>query len=217
MVLRTSSVEPLNYCSISGIQQENRIDQRFAIFFWAVSTTDLRVEITSSGLSAPKMAVPATMTLLPAMLPQLRCCFVGAEIKLGLTCLGTDVDRLGTHASIHLDVFIREPCTELGDLGDAALDEFLPATSWEGTFPIQSAVMKLVRKQNIPGYTVMTRSISASSPTSSDIEVDGVSGDIATPAFMFLSWMECIREMGSAAMDRVSIRDLQLAREGKGD
>jgi hypothetical protein len=45
----------------------------------------------------------------------------------------------------------------------------------------------------------MTRSISASSPTSSDIEVDGVSGDIATPAFIFLSWMECIREMGSAA------------------
>jgi hypothetical protein len=43
---------------------------------------------------------------------------------------------------------------------------------------------------NSPGYTVMTRSISASSPTSADIAVEGVSGEIATPAFMFLSWIE---------------------------
>jgi hypothetical protein len=130
--------------------------------------------------------------------------------------LGTDVDRLGTHTSIHLNVFIREPCAEFRDLGNAALDEFLPATSWERTFPIQSAVMKFSGKQNIPGYTVMTRSISASSPTSSDIEVDGVSGDIATPAFIFRSWMECIREMGSAAMDNMVSMRGSVASQGGG-
>jgi hypothetical protein len=53
--------------------------------------------------------------------------------------------------------------------------------------------------KHLPGYTVMTRSRSATSPTSSDIEVDGVSGEIATPAFMRLSWMAWIRWTGSAA------------------
>jgi hypothetical protein len=69
-----------------------------------------------------------------------------------------------------------------------------------GSVPAQSGV-KCEEKEDRPGYTVMTRSISASSPTSSDIAVDGVSGEMATPAFIFLSWMECIREMGSAAMN----------------
>jgi hypothetical protein len=35
------------------------------IFAWAVSTADLSVAMTSSGLSELKIAVPATMTLLP--------------------------------------------------------------------------------------------------------------------------------------------------------
>lgn len=40
-----------------------------AIFAWAVSTVALRVLITPSGSDAPKIAVPATMTLLPEVKP----------------------------------------------------------------------------------------------------------------------------------------------------
>lgn len=36
-----------------------------ANFAWAVLTADLSVAMTCSEFSAPKMAVPATMTLLP--------------------------------------------------------------------------------------------------------------------------------------------------------
>ena len=46
----------------------------------------------------------------------------------------------------------------------------------------------------------MTRSMSVSSPTSSDIAIEGVSGEMATPAFMFLAWMECISKTGFAEM-----------------
>ena len=45
----------------------------------------------------------------------------------------------------------------------------------------------------------MTRSMSAASPTSSVIAVEGVSGEMATPAFILRSWMMLMREMGSAA------------------
>lgn len=40
--------------------------------------------------------------------------------------------------------------------------------------------------------------MSAASPTSSEMAVDSVSGEIATPAFIFRSWMEWIKESGSA-------------------
>lgn len=40
-----------------------------------------------------------------------------------------------------------------------------------------------------PGYTVITRSMSAASPTSSVIAVEGVSGEMAAPAFILRSWM----------------------------
>ena len=48
-------------------------------------------------------------------------------------CAG--VDRLGTYASIHLNVFVRKPCAEFCNLGKAAFDELLSATAWE-CFPL---------------------------------------------------------------------------------
>lgn len=48
----------------------------------------------------------------------------------------------------------------------------------------------------------MTRSMSAACATSSVIAVDGVSGEMATPAFIFRSWMDFIRERGSARGSR---------------
>ena len=50
------------------------------------------------------------------------------------TRLCAGVDRLGTYASIHLNVFVRKPCTEVCNLGEAAFDEFLSATAWEKFF-----------------------------------------------------------------------------------
>ena len=47
----------------------------------------------------------------------------------------------------------------------------------------------------------MTRSISAKLPTSSVIAVEGVSGEMATPAFMLLSWMALMSEIASAGRD----------------
>lgn len=41
---------------------------------------------------------------------------------------------------------------------------------------------KRTTRVDIPGYTVMTRSMSAAVPISSVMAVDGVSGDMATPA-----------------------------------
>jgi len=104
------------------------------ILAWAVSTADLRDAMTSSGLSAPKIAVPATMTLLPKRTLTDQARFAGANTHRGRTCLGTSVDRLGTHASIHLDIFGGKPCAEFCDLGHAVLDKLLPATAWEGPF-----------------------------------------------------------------------------------
>ena len=151
--------------------------------------------MTSSGLSAPKIAVPATMTLLPKQTFSNEPCLIGAKTEIGNTCLSTNINRLGTYTSIHFNVFIREPRAEFCDLGNASLDKLLPSAAWKRSFECQKGRWG----KHSPGYTVMTRSRSASSPTSSDIEVDGVSGEIATPAFMRLSWMAWIRGTGSAA------------------
>lgn len=165
--------------------------------------------MTSSGLSAPKIAVPATMTLLPTW-GRFPVNLAEWASRLRRTCLSTGIDRLRTHTSIDLDVLVGESCAEFCDLGHAALDELLPAAPWRKRVPFSEA--KLMRRKPgewekhrkkekkyfnfrvggdycSPGYTVMTRSRSASSPTSSDIDVEGVSGEIATPAFMCLSWI----------------------------
>jgi len=50
----------------------------------------------------------------------------------------------------------------------------------------------------------MTNNISATVPVSSVMAVEGVSGEIATPAFMFLSWIALIRAMGSACLEVIA-------------
>ena len=46
----------------------------------------------------------------------------------------------------------------------------------------------------------MTVNISATAATSSVIAVEGVSGEMATPAFMFLLWIASMRASGSAVV-----------------
>ena len=154
--------------------------------------------MTSSGLSEPKIAVPATMTLLPKQTGFRLTLLNWAKAQIGHTCLGTDINCHGIYTSIHFNIFIGKPRAELCDLGNAALHKLLATAAW-GLFAL--SVRKGSENDNkpAPGYTVMTRSRSVSSPTSSDIEVEGVSGEIATPAFMRLSWMAWMRETGSAA------------------
>lgn len=41
------------------------------------------------------------------------------------TGISADVDRLGSNTTIHLDVLLREPFTQFGDLGHTAIEEFL--------------------------------------------------------------------------------------------
>lgn len=53
-------------------------------------------------------------------------------------------------------------------------------------------------KVDIPGYTVITKSMSAAAAISSVIAVEGVSGEIATPAFIFFSWIALMSEIASA-------------------
>jgi len=48
----------------------------------------------------------------------------------------------------------------------------------------------------------MTRSMSASAPISSVIAVEGVSGEMATPAFIFRLWIAWMMEIGSAETRR---------------
>jgi hypothetical protein len=153
--------------------------------------------MTSSGLSEPKIAVPATMTLLPRTNRfHISLDRLGQE-QIGHTCFGTDINCLGTYTSIHFNIFIGKPCTELCDLGNAAVDKLLAAAAWKCSLSVLEREIRIL-KRPAPGYTVMTRSRSASSPTSSDIEVEGVSGEMATPAFMRLSWTAWMRETGSA-------------------
>jgi hypothetical protein len=60
---------------------------------------------------------------------------------------------------------------------------------------VDSAILCM---DDIPGYTVITRSMSANIPTWSVIAVEGVSGEMATPAFIFLLWMAFMSESGLA-------------------
>ena len=50
----------------------------------------------------------------------------------------------------------------------------------------------------LPGYTVITRIMSAAFPMSSVTAVDGVSGEMATPAFIPRFWIFSISGRGAA-------------------
>lgn len=68
--------------NLSGLCNAPTSHSRF--FAWAVSTTDFSVAMTSSGLSAPKIAVPATMTLLPNQCFPINFYIVGAKTQIGI-------------------------------------------------------------------------------------------------------------------------------------
>ena len=58
-------------------------------------------------------------------------------------------------------------------------------------------MLKLLDKRIVlPGYTVITNNMSAASAISSVIAADGVSGEMATPAFMLRLWMFSMRGRG---------------------
>lgn len=84
--------------------------------------------MTPSGFASAKMAVPATITLLPGVYafihndPLLRW-------RSEPTCFGAYIDGFGSHTAIDLDVLVREPRAQLRDLGDAPLEELLTATA----------------------------------------------------------------------------------------
>ena len=56
------------------------------------------------------------------------------------------------------------------------------------------------KRLDIPGYTVITRSMSAALATSSVIAVEGVSGEMATPTFIFRAR---ILEINSKGLSRI--------------
>lgn len=117
-----------------------------AILACAVSTVVFNNDMTSSGFSAPKMAVPATMTLLPVRgrtAPRSKRLRAAAHIGVGKkrTRFCAYVDRLRAHAAVNLDVLLREALAQLGDLGNAALDEFLAAAACTAS-PRASGLMR---------------------------------------------------------------------------
>jgi len=57
----------------------------------------------------------------------------------------------------------------------------------------------------LPGYTVITSNISAAFAISSVIAVEGVSGEIATPAFIFRS---CILSISATCLSFTEVRFL---------
>jgi hypothetical protein len=81
--------------------------------------------MTSSGFGALKMAVPATMTLLPADQSNDRL----GNYVAALTCIGTDINCLGSNTAIDLDVLFWEACAQFRNFRYAPLEEFLAAAS----------------------------------------------------------------------------------------
>ena len=84
--------------------------------------------MTPSGSSAPKMAVPATMTLLPWA----RKWVCQIPLAPGFhthqhTSVSAYTDRLGSNTAVDLDIFVWEPRTQLGHLGHTSVQEFLAA------------------------------------------------------------------------------------------
>lgn len=79
--------------------------------------------MTSVGLSEPKIAVPATMTLLPDSMHERRYSSQLDDLKL--TCVRALPNSGRSHAAINFDIFVWEAFSELGNFRYAALDEFL--------------------------------------------------------------------------------------------
>lgn len=71
--------------------------------------------MTSSGLEAPKIAVPATMTLLPAY-AQSHIQSRSYVVNPGHTSLSAGIDRLWANTTIYFNIFVRESSAKLGDL-----------------------------------------------------------------------------------------------------
>ena len=103
--------------------------------------------------------------------------------------MSTLIDRLGSDTAIDLDIFVGIPLSELLDLGHAALDELLAAASWFAYASASESSCGDWRSPDghAPGCTVMTRIMSTSAPTSSVMAVEGVSGEMAIPAFILRS------------------------------
>ena len=72
----------------------------------AILTASLSCLITVSGSSAPKMAVPATITLLPDE-EQVKLRTVFQECMH--TSIGANANRFGTYTTINFYVFVGEP------------------------------------------------------------------------------------------------------------
>lgn len=91
----------------SSVYTKRIIQALAGVFVWAVSTTDLKVAMTSSGWSARKIAVPATITLLPKQTSPYQLRLVGnydvpawaqASIVLGVTPPSTSMSLSGKRA-----------------------------------------------------------------------------------------------------------------------
>lgn len=109
----------------------------------AVFTAPFRVAMTCSGFSAPKIAVPATMTLLPAR----RSKDPPENEKYRLTCLCAGIDCLRPHSTIDLDILVRKTATELSNLGHTAFQEFLAPAACEKYMIL--ICFQLARKTNL--------------------------------------------------------------------
>lgn len=78
--------------------------------------------MTSSGLGAPKIAVPATMTLLPV---QAESQFQSRCTKQGRTSLGADTNCLWANTTINFDILVGESGAKLSNLWNTPFDKLL--------------------------------------------------------------------------------------------
>jgi len=125
------------------------------------------------------MAVPATMTLLPVKL--FKDVAVGDKL---LTYLPVQRHR-PSWGLLHrqLQYPFLENGYEVQQLWEHNVREIFAPRDLPKTYDPN---LLLACTRNEPGYTVITRSMSAALPISSVIAEAGVSGEIATPALIFL-------------------------------
>lgn len=101
---------------------------------WTLSTVDLRIVMTSSGLGAQKIAVPATMTLLPmseisislGMLREMPAW------RFRITCMGAYFNVFWTYTTINLDIHFRKTVPQFSNFGNTAFHKFLSSVSCGG-------------------------------------------------------------------------------------
>jgi hypothetical protein len=112
-------------------------------------------------------------------------------------------------AAIDLNVFIREPLSELSHFRNTFTHKLLSTLTFdrEGrkTWSIRGP-HALKEWYHWPGWTVITNNISAAFPMSSVMAVEGVLGEIAIPAFIPLLLILAIRDNGSAARIKQLVR-----------